>query len=146
MVGDVYHYQHPRAGKYKIGDDIGHVTIRAINAKKIPGLHIDNPFPKEGFYDIENNLIQDRRPILSKKMTNPYLHMTHLKRSNEAWTYSIHRNVQKNELGIKIPFDFVYPKSFYFPGHGNPWIKRDWRYLGSAIWQSPLREIKRILG
>src|SRR5687768_6809978 len=38
LVGDIFHYQEPQAGKYKFGKLKGHYNLRGVNMK-IPGLH-----------------------------------------------------------------------------------------------------------
>ena len=45
--------QEEAAGRYEILGRRGHFSLRAIN-KNIPGLHVDLPYGKEGYYDDKN--------------------------------------------------------------------------------------------
>lgn len=151
MVGDVFHYQDESAGQYKIGDYFGHITIRCINTKIIPGLHIDNPYPLEGFYDNSNTSIQDRKPMKAKLMKHPFLHMTHLRRSDSAVNDNKvfrRQNKYKYELGHALLNNFEYPKCFFLPRPNivpSPWQPRNLGYILNASWQTPLKFIKRRL-
>ena len=49
VIGDIYHYQEEIAGRYKLLGREGNLQIKAIN-RKIPGLHIEQPYGSEGFY------------------------------------------------------------------------------------------------
>jgi glycosyltransferase involved in cell wall biosynthesis len=151
LIGDVFHYQEESAGKYQIGQYRGHITIRAINAKKIPGLNVQNPYPLEGFYDKDGVVIQDRKPMKAAKAKYPYLHMTHLERSSSL---NLDRQVfrrqkkYKYELGIPFPESYVYPKCFYMARPElvpSPWNHRDWKYTVRASIETPLKKIKRLV-
>lgn len=149
LIGDVYHYQDPSAGRYHIGSYSGHVTIRAVNMTKIPGLHYDRPHMQRGLFDAKGTLIQDRPQAQSRYMPIPYFHTTHLHRSLTAAQDSQvvkRRPKYKYELGHPFPPDFVYPEVFYLPRPEevpSPWLHRDFRYLVAASWQTPLRILKR---
>ncbi len=143
LVGDVYHYQPESAGKYKIGKHIGHLTIRFVNLKKYKTLNYICDYPLEGLTANNKTLIQNDIDAKFQMVYSPYLHATHLVRSKSNWNSPNHRNNQKYELGIKIPDDFDYPRCFYFAGPTNPWKKRSWGYMLNAIWQTPLKLIKR---
>ncbi|MBI5358404.1 glycosyltransferase [Candidatus Amesbacteria bacterium] len=146
LAGDVYHYQPDNAGKYRIGKHTGHLTIRFINLNKYKNLKYMSDYPLEGLTNNNKTLIQNDINSNYNFVTAPYLHATHLERSNLAWNSNTHRNIQKIELGDKIPDNFEYPKCLYIPGPNNPWEKRSWSFVLNAMWQTPLREIKRNLG
>ena len=145
LIGDIYHYQEEKAGRYKIGNYFGHITIRAINMSSIPGLRFDLPYGKEGLFDINNIPIQDRIPQKSIVIEEPYLHATHLRRSNiQADLDTMQRtNKYKYELGLPMEKNFDYPKCFYFTGPSNPWKRRNLGYMLNAAWQTPLKLLKR---
>ena len=145
LIGDIYHYQEEKAGRYKIGNYFGNITIRAINMSSIPGLKFDLPYGKEGLFDINNIPIQDRIPQKSIVIEEPYLHATHLRRSNiQADLDTMQRtNKYKYELGLPMEKNFDYPKCFYFTGPSNPWKRRNLGYMLNAAWQTPLKLIKR---
>jgi glycosyltransferase involved in cell wall biosynthesis len=151
MLGDVYHYQDESAGKYKVGGYKGHITVRGMNASLIPGLHIENPLPFEGFFDENHTLIQDRLPRKANTLKEPFLHMTHLLRSttrNKDKQVYRRQNKFKYELGIPLPENFNYPKCFYLPRPDlvpEPWGKRSLAYTVNALWQTPLKKFKRLV-
>lgn len=140
-VGDIYHFQEQKAGKYKLLDRQGHLSLRAIN-KKIPGLHVDWPYGKESYLDTNNKLVQERQDTIF--LETPYLHTTHLKRSNSLRT----SNKFKHELGKPVSSDFKYPEVLYdsYPTIvSSPWIKLSGLDLVSSRLLTPLRKIKRRL-
>lgn len=140
-VGDIHHFQEEEAGKYELLGRQGHYNLRVIS-KKIPGLYVDWPYGREGFYD-ENNL-----PIQVRKRTvfldAPYLHVTHLKRSNSKRKFEKY----KHELGSKVPPNFQYPEVLYeeYPQIiSSPWSRISGLRLFKARLLTPLRKIKRRL-
>lgn len=149
LLGDVYHYQESLAGKYRIGEYLGNITIRGVNTQVIPGLTIKETYPYEAFFDNAGVKLQDRHPMKAKLMKYPFLHMTHLMRSSTRLydNQVIHRNKKyKYEWGNSFPADFVYPKCFYLPRPEivpSPWTKRSWGYMLNALWQTPLKLLKR---
>ncbi|TSC87762.1 MAG: family 2 glycosyl transferase [Microgenomates group bacterium Gr01-1014_7] len=139
-IGDIYHSQEEKAGKYNLLGRVGHYSLRAIN-KKITGLHVDWPYGKESYLD-ENNLpVQEREKIIF--LDAPYLHVTHLKRSSVKRKYDKY----KSELGQDFPNDKL-PEIFYKP-HPEivpaPFNKISGIDLIKAKLLSSLRKIKRKL-
>lgn len=146
LVGDIYHYQEEEAGSYKILGKKGHFNIRAINAK-IPGLHLENNYPLEGYIDGEGKLIQSRDEKL-KFANAPILHFSFLKRSTNDDPKTLHRDKVKIELGKVIGKDFKYPEIFYAPRPKevkNPFKEMDLKYKIKAALLTPLKKIKRRL-
>lgn len=140
-VGDIFHLQEERAGQYKIHGKKGHLSLKAIN-RKIPGLHVDWPYGKEGYFDKSNELIQEREEIIF--IDAPFLHVTHLKRS---W---VKRKPDKfkYELGNLIDNNFKFPEvlSKAYPKIiQSPWIKISGLALTRAQLLTPLRKLKRRL-
>lgn len=138
-VGDIYHFQEERAGQYKLLDKKGHYSLRAFN-KKIPGLHVDWPYGKESYLDTDNRPIQKRKGIIF--LDAPYLHVSHLKRSNSKRKY----NKFKYELGKRISKEFKFPEVFYTPHLdivSSPWNKISGLKLIKAAILTPLRKFKR---
>lgn len=137
-VGDIFHFQGESAGQYKLLGRKGHLSLRAIN-KKIPGLHVDWPYGKESYLDENNNPIQQRKGMIFINI--PYLHVTHLKRSN----FKRFPDKFKIELGSKRK-DFKYPEVFY--RHYSQIISSPWSNISrirllKAKLLTPLRKIKR---
>jgi len=148
LVGDVYHYQEQKAGRYCIDGVTGHITIRFFN-RKIPGLHFSKPHGTEGIFDDKGVLIQERDYKKRLHLDDYYLHFTHLTRSSTVLNDKgvIKRNIKyKYELGIPFPKVFKYPETFYkkrpvyIP---NPWQKRSKYYFFRALFETPIRKIKR---
>lgn len=140
-VGDIYHLQEDEAGQYNLLGRKGHLTLRAIN-KKIPGLHVDWPYGKESYLDENNQPIQKRRGIIF--VDAPYVHVTHLKRSN------LKRKADKfkYELGKTVSSDFKFPEVLYkdYPQFiSSPWSRISGTQLFKAKLLTPLRKIKRRL-
>lgn len=150
LVGDIYHYQDNSLGKYKIDGNKGFLTIRAIN-KKIPGLKVVNPHPKEAYVDENNVPIQERSKKARRFLDVKYMHFTHLLRSED-----FSRNKQavsrgykyKYELGREFSKDFYYPEVFFRPKPEivkSVWKKMDMSYvLKSSVYFVP-RSLKRKL-
>lgn len=141
-VGDIYRFQEERAGKYQIHGRTGHLSLKAMN-RKIPGLHVDWPYGKEGYFDSENKLIQNREKIFF--LDAPFLHVTHLKRSKIKRQY----DKFKYELGQKTKADFKYPESFYLShpiSVPSPWGKISLADKTVAAIFTPLRKLKRRFG
>lgn len=150
LLGDVYHASPPDAGRYHLLNLIGHYNIRFINLRRVPGLYVSNP-PGQllSYYDASKTKVQDRDPQRIKFLPAPYLHMTHLDRSSTRQhdTAVFWRAAKKKyELGLRLPSDFKYPSSFYFPlppQVSSPWAHRSLTYQFHALWQTPLRLFKR---
>lgn len=124
-VGDIYHYQAQDAGEYEIKGMKGHLTIRAINCH-IPGLHLANPYGKEGYVDQEEKPIQQRDPDRLVFLNASFLHMTHLKRS-----FKNDHNKFKYDLGLEFDKDFHFPEVLYLNRPNSipsPWSKRSKLY------------------
>lgn len=138
-VGDIYHYQPKSLGKYKLLGNKGHLTIKAIN-KNIPGLHVANPYGQEGYYDVNNTLIQERNDLVF--LDSSYLHVTHLKRSKKARAYEKF----KFEIGKHFPKDFHYPEVFYksYPNIvSNPWQRLSFLEFILSWVITPFKQVKR---
>ncbi len=148
LLGDVYHYQENSAGKYKIKDKEGHITIRWINRKKLAPLMFRSNYPYEELCLKNGMALQKDTKLSSIFIDEPYLHATHLVRSsNEEATFNRKYKI-KYEFGHKNSESFIYPTSFYFP-HGNlipsAWTERKIKYNFFASIQTPIKKLKRKL-
>lgn len=148
LVGDIYHYQDESAGQYEILGRKGHFNIRAIN-RKIPGLHIKNEYPLEGFYDKDGVLVQDSGDKKVVFCAYPLMHFTHLPRSSFQENNSqvmMRRKKYKYEIGKRFPVDFKYPEAFY-ESHTSavlsPWKKMSKKYFLRASIETIGKKIKR---
>lgn len=146
LIGDIYHYQEEKAGEYEILGKKGHFNIRAIN-RNIPGLHLKNEYPLEGFYNNEEKLIQSVEDKL-EFIELPILHFSHLQRSSLNDKNTLHRNKLKIEIGEKFAANFQYPEALYLPrpkNVKNPFKKMSFGYKIKASIATPLKKIKRYL-
>lgn len=147
-VGDIYHYQNEKMGRYKIDDKQGHLNIRAMNMN-IPGLHYDKPHGQRGLYDSKNVLIQERPKDKRVHIAKPaYLHMTHLKRSSNDEDVAKRVMKYKYSKGLSFNSDFFYPEAFFYKRPKlipNIWIKRSVKYELKASMFDSLRIVKNSL-
>lgn len=140
-VGDIYHMQDESAGRYKILGKTGHISLKAFS-RKIPGLHADWPYGKEGFFDDKKKLIQERGKIIF--INAPFLHATHLKRSSKKRAYEKF----KYELGNRVKEEFKFPEVLYqkHPEFiSSPWNKISGIKYFKAKILTPIRKIKRVI-
>jgi glycosyltransferase involved in cell wall biosynthesis len=147
LVGDIYHRQEEKAGKYKIDGRVGHITIRAINCK-IPGLHVEKPYGKEGYFDGKGKLVQERPEGRREFIDAPYLHFSHLERGGNSKGVIDRVKKLKCELGKPLPPDYFYPEVFFQARPKiiqSPWQKMDKKYFFKAIVTTPFKKIKRRL-
>ena len=147
LVGDIYHRLPESAGGYELAGQKGHLAIRLMNIKTIPGLHFDLPHGQRGLFDKDNRLIQDRDPKKISLLDVYYHHSTHLPRSSKDFSTIKRKQKLKYELGQKIlkkdiPKIFFANKPDFVPNVTKPMSTSF--FLISLI-QTPLRRIKRIL-
>jgi glycosyltransferase involved in cell wall biosynthesis len=150
VVGDIFHYQEEKAGRYSIDERHGHVTIRFMN-RSIPGLHQEKPHGQHGFYDKNGVLIQDMPKKRRKFLNYPFLHFTHMIRSCSLKSdRSVpKRNIKyKYEKGQEFPLDFFYPEVFFEKKPdfvASPWNLPSEAYKFISSVQTPIRKAKRRL-
>lgn len=151
VIGDMFHYQEEKAGRYSIDGITGHITVRAMNMR-IPGFHIANPHGKQAFYDSSKTPVQERdknQRIFLEGMG--YMHFTHMRRSSNLQNdlFVPKRDIkQKFELGHSFPLDFYYPEAFFLPRPSfvpNVWYKMTKNYRNRAFIETPMRKLKRRL-
>lgn len=150
LVGDIFHYQERRAGKYHLAGRVGHYNLRAVN-RKIPGLHAEGEHGQFGWADGKGRFVENRDSSKIFFLNAPYLHATHLPRAGsrlkDEEVYKRKAKL-KHEIGIGFPLDFYYPEVFFRDRPGfifSPWEKLSGvTYLLSLI-ETPLKRLKRIL-
>ncbi len=150
LVGDIYHRLPESAGHYNLAGRTGHLSLRLINLKNIPGLHADKPHGQHGYFDGHNTLIQDRPSRNIKFLDIYYHHATHLQRSStRAKDNQVIKRAfkYKYETGNSIPNKQI-PKIFF---QSHPSIVPDVTAPASTSFRiisflvTPLRRIKRSL-
>lgn len=152
VIGDLYHYQDRSVSKYKIGNNIGTFTIRAMNIKNITGLNVSKPHGQQGFFDGKGTLVQDRMPQKWQVVDgDSYLHMTHMQRSSSLVEDRkvLKRNIKyKYELGNAFPLDYYYPEVFFrnYPDIiPSVWGKVSGEYLVKAVALTPIKRLRRMI-
>ncbi|MFC1624887.1 glycosyltransferase [Patescibacteria group bacterium] len=140
LIGDIYHYQSEKAGRYEILDRKGHYNIRAIRNTK--GLAIDGVYPNEAYVNKDGTKIQNlsKNKIIFSK--NYYFHASHLRRSSKD------RKKFKYDKGIKFPLDYYYPEIFFEKTPkmiDSVFTKRNFRYETISSIIMPFKVLKRSL-
>ena len=139
-VGDTFHFQDESVGKYKIADKQGHYNIRFIKNK--PDLHITGVYPNEAYVDSLGIKLQNYQKEKMLFFDQPYLHLSHLKRS------SLDNKKFKYEIGRHFPLDYYYPEVFFrinAPPHHFLWKTIGMEFKIKSYALKPLRSIKRIV-
>lgn len=148
LLGDIYHYQEESVGSYNLFGRNGHIVLRLINKKNIPGLHIEGTYPYEGYYDKNNAEIIHHSPEKFRFTRSRILHAMYLKRSTSGANLrsTFHRKKWKIEFGNTMPADYEYPQHIFFgrPA-GVPDItgKRSRAYSAAAAFLTPIKKMKR---
>ncbi len=148
IVGDIYHYQEEEAGMYSIDSLKCHLNIRFVN-RNIKGLHFDKPHGKQGIYDKDGVLIQERPKEKRVHFGVGYMHFTNVVRSKNIKKDLLvpKRDIKlKYELGFEFPFDFYYPEVFFKPKPGfveSPWEKMSVKFFIKSFLLTPFKRIKR---
>ena len=149
LLGDIYHYQDNSAGFYEMWGKKGHFSLRLVNKSKIPKLHVEGIYPKEGYYDSVGNEItsHDRRSFYFTK--GNLHHAMYLKRSsiNANLKKTYNRQKFKFENGVKIPTDFIPEVFFKSKSSEIEGVTQSrsafYNFVSSLI--TPLKKIKRSL-
>lgn len=144
LVGDVYHKMPESSGRYHLAGQVGHLNLRLVNVKTIPGLNIRKPHGQQGYFDGQGKLIQDRAASKIKFLDVHYAHATHLQRSDSRSSDELvvkRANKFKYEIGESIPTGDI-PEVFFengLPPHA------DWKFwLKAGLFTLP-RRLKRLL-
>lgn len=117
LVGDIYHSLPESAGRYRLAGHTGHLNLRFINLKAVPGLHVDKPHPDEAYFDSRGRKIQDRDPRRIKFLNLYYCHATHLHRSSLSPAAApVLKRIKKYkiEIGRRLPVSQL-PRIFFAP-------------------------------
>jgi glycosyltransferase involved in cell wall biosynthesis len=146
-VGDIFHRQEERAGKYKIASRTGHYNLRAIK-RNIPGLRSEGVHGVWGYVDGDGEKIQNRDSAKVGFTDAPYMHMTHLPRAGVGKDVDVIKRKGKfiYEIGEVLPLDFYYPEALFEERPGfisSPWTTATTSFKCRAFFETPLRKIKR---
>lgn len=148
LVGDVYHFQEEKAGRFKLAGRTGHLNLRGVNTK-IPGLKSFGRDWDWGWVDADGKLVQYRDSKKVLFVDAPYIHASYLPRAgkSEADNAVFRRNFKKKyDLGNSFPNDYYYPEAFFKKRPEivpSPWINRGGNFYRRAFLETPLRKLKR---
>ena len=148
MIGDMFHYQEKEAGRYHLAGKVGHLAIRAIN-RKIPGLHGQGEHGVFMWADEKNVRIEMRDQNKIKFLDDPYIHVTHLKRSdNISGDKAVYKRAKKlkYEIGTSTTKDYFYPEVFFRDRPSfvkSPWQTPSLLYKIIAMVETPLKKFRR---
>ena len=145
LLGDIYHRQKESVGSYSMWGQTGHLVLRALNLKKLKGLHLRGDYPNEGYYDKVGIAIIDHDPALHYITKNYLYHAMYLKRSSLGGNIPMfNRSKYKIELGIPIysvpPVIFDTPKMSW---ENDSKSHRSLLYTLLATLITPIKNIKR---
>jgi len=148
LVGDIFHFQEDRAGRYKFGKRKGHFNLRAVK-RSIPGLKSLGKHGLWGWVDEKNNMIQNRDNKKIKYLDAPYLHASFLQRGGSVKDDKLVTKRSKKfkyEFGNKFPLDFYYPEVFFKERPvvvPSVWDTPEFNFKFRAFFETPLRKVKR---
>jgi glycosyltransferase involved in cell wall biosynthesis len=143
LVGDVYHKQKEKFGRYQIGPMKGHVTLRGV--RRLKGLKVEGDYPLEAYVDKNGTKIQDYPDDDLIYVEKPFWHAGSLVRSSEDRKTMERKQVY--DLGVKV-LDKI-PDVFLIKvpdGVERITERRSLQYALIARLYSWLREIKFALG
>lgn len=133
LIGDVFHYQEEKAGRYRIAGRVGHYNVRAV--RNVSGLHVEGIYPNEAYVTKEGIKVQDLPKDRILFLEDMYLHASFLKK-------------RKYEIGEEFPKDFYYPEVFFKNRPSfvlSPWKRMSVGYKFRASFETPLKKIRRRL-
>ncbi len=145
LVGDIFHYQEKEAGRYNLAGKVGHYALRAFN-RHIPGLTTKGEHGVFGWFDAEGKRVEERDPSKMVFVDAPYLHASHLRRSDKNKDVYKRSKKLKYEIGESFPKDFYYPEVFF---RDRPmivpciWEPMDFSFKSKAFFVTPVRKIYR---
>lgn len=150
LVGDVYHRMEDEAGQYEIAGRKGHLSLRVINMK-IPGLHASRPHGQMGYFDANDQPVQERDHKKIVFLPVSYFHTTHLARSSaidKEGEVPLRLQKRKYEIGTPLDKKIQYPEVFYKKRPDvipSPWVKMSSFDFIKALVCTPFKKLKRRL-
>ena len=148
MVGDMFHFQEEEAGRYHLAGHSGHLNLRAFSTS-IQGLHAEGAHGIFGWKDGKGLRIEDRDSGKIRFINAPYIHATHLQRSDilEKDINVPKRSKKfKYEAGIEVPRDFYYPEAFFGERPAfvpSVWGVPEFGYKLRSSFETPVKRIYR---
>lgn len=138
-VGDLFHLQEERAGRYSLGGRVGHYNMRFYRKKK--NFHWMGTYPLEAYVDEYGKAINDQKDKIYFADAF-YWHLTHLLRSSKDDHRKFKREVGTPTSKRELPQVFFQERPASIP---SPWV--DFSPLDFALAKvlTPLRKLKRRL-
>lgn len=146
LVGDIYHCLPESAGHYTLAGHTGHLALRFMNRKTIPGLNASRPHGQQGYFDSQGTLIQDRDPDKIKFLDLYYHHATHLQRSSldrQTLKRAFKRKIEwgRKMSSSQVPQVFFASRPDFVP---DVTAKAGFTFWIQALFITPLKIIKRL--
>ena len=150
LVGDIYHRLPESVGHYHLAGRTGHLNLRLLNRRKIPGLNVQKPHGQQGYFDGKGVLVQERNQAKIQFIDVTLHHASHLRRSQKTendlsvikrakkFKYQIGERIPKSE----IPEIFFASRSDIVPDVSKP---ADISFWILALFATPLKILKRKL-
>ncbi len=136
-LGDLYHYQEERAGKYKLLGKTGHYNIRTYRVKK--EYEWKGIYPLEAYVDKKGNAINEQESKLVMLKGKEYWHLRHLSRSAKR---GFKREVGERQY-VLLPEVFFEERPTQGP---SPWVHFSVNDVFISQILTPLRKMKRNRG
>ena len=139
LIGDIFHYQEAKAGKYTIAGRVGHHTVRALNLRS-NNLHVEGIYPNEAYVTDKGIKVQNLPSNKILFLEKQYLHASHLNRSSRD------RKKIKYEIGEEFSKDFYYPEVLFKtrpPIIPSPWRSMTLGYRFKSELETPFKKVKR---
>lgn len=150
LLGDIYHFQNPNVGMYRLFGRKGHLVIRLINKKNVAGIKVSGSYPFEGYYDKSGREIIHHSPSSFYFTQGKLWHAMYLKRSSIGSNIhaTFHRNKYKIEWGRGIPKNVPLPDVFSQPRPSfvpDVSVGRPVLYNLMALGITPIKMMKRFI-
>lgn len=148
LLGDVYHRQKESVGTYRMFGVEGHLVLRALSRRRLPGLALQGDYPLEGYYDQDGRPVLEHDPSLHKITKGTLYHAMYLKRSSQGaqLSWMPNRSKYKIETGLPVPGPLPEVFSLPRPPHvPDPLARRSLAYELAARVLTPIKNLKRSL-
>lgn len=150
LLGDMYHYQDKSVGSYSLLGKSGHIVLRLLNKKNIPGLCVKGMYPYEGYYDGSGMLVTDQESEKFAFTKGKLFHAMYLCRSSNGANLldTFHRKKFKIETGHvresqdELPSVLFASRPEYIP---DVTLRRSLWYEMAALFITPIKMIKRFI-
>lgn len=148
LLGDIYHYQDESVGSYSLFGKSGHIVLRLLNKRNIPGLCVKGRYPYEGYQDVNGMQVIDHESDTFAFTKGKLFHAMYLQRSSRGANLidTFHRKKFKIEAGHALESREEFPSVFFASRPDNiPSVisRRSLWYKMAAFFITPIKRLKR---